>query len=71
MTAENFTYWLQGFAEINKQAPTEEQWKIIKDHLQLVFKKETPFYPHNGFKIEPTIIPYNDNQDLIDNRPLC
>lgn len=44
MTPENFTYWLQGFAEVHKEAPTPEQWSIIKDHLQLVFKKETPDY---------------------------
>jgi hypothetical protein len=44
MTPEQFTYWLQGFTEISQQAPTEQQWKVIKDHLQLVFKKETPNY---------------------------
>jgi hypothetical protein len=42
MTTEQFTYWLQGFAEIQSQAPTEEQWTIIKDHLALVFDKKTP-----------------------------
>lgn len=43
MTAEQFTYWLQGFMEINdpdRIGPKETQ--IIKDHLELVFKKETP-----------------------------
>ena len=42
MTPEQFAYWLQGFAEINDVAPTEDQWKIICDHLKLVFKKVTP-----------------------------
>lgn len=42
MTSEQFAYWLQGFAELNPQAPTAEQWQAIRDHLQLVFKKETP-----------------------------
>lgn len=42
MTPEQFTYWLQGFAELNPQAPTAEQWQAIRDHLNLVFKKETP-----------------------------
>ncbi len=42
MTTEQFTYWLQGFVEIHGGVPTEEQWLIIKDHLQLVFKKESP-----------------------------
>jgi len=43
MTAEQFTYWLQGYFEINdpdRISPMET--KIIKDHLALVFKKETP-----------------------------
>jgi hypothetical protein len=42
MTTENFCYWLQGFAEVNRKAPTGEQWEIIKDHLSLVFNKVTP-----------------------------
>lgn len=44
MTQEQFAYWLQGFAELNPQAPNAEQWQAIRDHLQLVFKKETPVY---------------------------
>lgn len=39
MTPEQFTYWLQGFIEINTK-----QLQIIKDHLNTVFKKETPDY---------------------------
>jgi hypothetical protein len=42
MTTEQFTYWLQGFAEIQSSAPTEEQWTMIKDHLAIVFDKKTP-----------------------------
>lgn len=42
MTPENFTYWLQGFVELNGEQPTPEQWKSIKEHLQTVFKKVTP-----------------------------
>jgi hypothetical protein len=45
MSPENFCYWLQGFIEIeNPMNIGENQTKIIKDHLQLVFKKETPNY---------------------------
>lgn len=44
MTPENFAYWLQGFSEICGETPTPEQWKIIQDHLNLVFRKETPVY---------------------------
>lgn len=43
MTAEQFTYWLQGFMEMGQ--PTElnaNQVQIIKDHLKLVFDKQTP-----------------------------
>lgn len=42
MTAQEFCYWLQGFSELNGKAPTPEQWKSIRDHLQLVFTKVTP-----------------------------
>lgn len=43
MTPEQFTYWLQGFIEMeNPKTLSLRQTKIIKDHLELVFKKETP-----------------------------
>ena len=43
MSPENFIYWLQGFLEIqNPQNITETQVQIIKDHIALVLKKETP-----------------------------
>lgn len=42
MEAMQFAYWLQGFAELNDKAPTAEQWKSIREHLQLVFTKVTP-----------------------------
>ncbi len=46
MTPEQFTYWLQGFAEINQQKGglTDEQWTVICDHLKTVFHKVTPDY---------------------------
>ena len=40
--AEQFTYWLQGFVENGGARPSERQWASIKDHLKLVFEKETP-----------------------------
>ena len=53
MTPENFTYWLQGFIEIsNPKVISEEQTQIIKDHLNLVFKKETP---NTNIKLPRTI----------------
>jgi len=43
MTSENFCYWLQGYIELsNCKSLTPEQVQTISDHLQLVFKKETP-----------------------------
>jgi len=43
MTAENFTYWLQGFMEVqNPENLNKTQVQIIKDHLALVMTKVTP-----------------------------
>jgi len=42
MSTYEFAYWLQGYVEINGQLPSEGEWQIIKDHLQLVFTKVTP-----------------------------
>jgi hypothetical protein len=40
MNHDQFTYWLQGFVEMNGgKEPTKEQWRMIKDHLQLCFVK--------------------------------
>ncbi len=44
MTAEQFAYWLQGYAEMNAAPPTEDQWNTIRAHLALVFNKVTPDY---------------------------
>ena len=52
MTQEQFIYWLQGFMEINNPdriGPMETQ--IIKDHLALVFKKETPTRIGTGYGV--------------------
>ena len=52
MTTEQFVYWLQGFMEINDPdhiGPKETQ--IIKDHLALVFKKETPTRIGTGYGV--------------------
>lgn len=43
MTPEQFTYWIQGFVELNDgKMPTPEQWQSIQDHLKTVFRKITP-----------------------------
>lgn len=40
----NFVYWIKGYFELNGPSNelTPTQVQIIKDHLDLVFKKETP-----------------------------
>lgn len=60
MTPENFTYWLQGFFELsNSVVLSEQQIRMIKDHLQLVFKKETPVVCHTI----PTVWTYPEQLD--------
>lgn len=45
MKPEQFVYWLQGYFELTgSNELSEQQVGIIKDHLALVFKKETPSY---------------------------
>lgn len=47
MTPEQFTYWMQGFAELNTEPPTAAQWRSMREHLALVFQKRTPpLAPH-------------------------
>lgn len=42
MSPENFCYWLQGFFELtDPKELTDLQIKMIRQHLQLVFRKET------------------------------
>lgn len=46
MTPQEFCYWLQGYFELSPTVPlcglTQEQAKVVRDHLQLVFQKVTP-----------------------------
>ena len=53
MTPENFCYFLQGYFEITKAVTGKIEVdpiaaKVIDDHLQLVFKKETSEYIQFG-----------------------
>ena len=45
MNTQDFCYWLQGYFELamtpTKEGLTPQQVEVIKEHLQLVFKKET------------------------------
>ena len=61
MTAENFVYWLQGMLEIsNPETITKEQIQVIKDHIALVLRKETPN------RTQP--LPLPDNRWINTNR---
>lgn len=48
MNERDFCFWLRGFVELNSSDDgiTAEQWKIIKDHLDLVHNKVTPDYDY-------------------------
>jgi len=63
MTAEQFTYWLQGFFELSGATTlNEQQVKIVKDHIALVLKKETPV--SNTVTYIPNIKLYPTNQPI-------
>lgn len=54
MTPENFCYWLQGRMELlPNQAPTQEEWEIIRSHLKLVFAPSPITWPHQDNQITP------------------
>ncbi|WP_293705531.1 hypothetical protein [Stenotrophomonas sp. UBA7606] len=58
MTPEQFTYWMQGFAELNALPPSPEQWQSIREHLALVFEKKTAeFKPNPSLGINPQFQP--------------
>lgn len=64
MTAEQFAYWMQGFAELTgDEMPTPAQWKSIRDHLQTVFVKVTP-------SLEDYRIPINDPAKIVKRRAI-
>jgi hypothetical protein len=47
MSPENFVYWLQGFLEVSCASEmSEQQLRIVRDHLELVLSKRTPAYAH-------------------------
>jgi hypothetical protein len=80
MTAEQFTYWLQGFMEMaDPKALGKKETQQIKDHLKLVFDKQTldrslPSIQHgDGFRITPYQITCDDNNNFPDlmTTPVC
>lgn len=69
MNERDFCYWLKGYFELSENSEwasaelTSKQQKIIKDHLDLVFKKVTPNYGTTLSASEP----YNFNVWGINN----
>lgn len=57
MEPKDFCYWLQGYMELSGDEAefTPQQVQIIRDHLSLVFKKETPL----RLKVDETKITTN------------
>lgn len=73
MTPENFCYWLQGAVELQMNAPSEEQWQIIRDHLQLVFDKKTPARMNlqTTMSEDNSPLPYTLSDDHLLNNITC
>ena len=51
----NLLIGFSGFSEVSGQAPNQAQWKIIQDHLNLVFNKVTPNRIENNQLIKDLI----------------
>jgi hypothetical protein len=72
MTQEQFVYWLQGYMEIaNPLMLNMRETRIIKDHLALVFDKETPEREEEKesginlvYDFTSQIFPGNSNEDI-------
>ena len=62
---QDFCYWLQGFVELqDSDSISDKQWLVIKDHLKLVFDKNTPDRNDN-FKITVDPVKPFDYKELI------
>lgn len=70
MTPEQFCYWLQGYTEVHGGTPTEQQWRVIKDHLQEVFHKKTPNYQFGIVGGQTVPMPAIDSQIWPPIQPL-
>lgn len=68
MTPENFCYWLQGLLEIGNPSELDsEQVEIIKEHLNLVFKKETK--TPAKIKLSDYLLPPNEFDEKFKVKP--
>ena len=65
MTPEQFVYWLQGFVDTrDMESPSQDQWRMICDHLALVFNKVTPIPPKGRILKEGETPKVQDEVDL-------
>jgi hypothetical protein len=80
MTAEQFVYWLQGFMEMTDPVKlNKKETQQIKNHLKLVFDKQTPevslpmIQREDPFRITPYQITCDDNNNFPDlmTTPVC
>jgi hypothetical protein len=76
MTAEQFTYWLQGFMELTTMNHlSTTQFQIVKDHLDLVFEKQTPnrltSTPPQPYVTQPYPGPLTTNPFIDPNQIIC
>ena len=56
MDSLQFCHWLQGFAEFNKEPPTDKQWEAIRLRLDSVFINITPktvYRDSTNLKVRP------------------
>lgn len=68
MDAQQFAYWLQGYAELHSEPPSAEQWQSIREHLATVFKKVTPPV---GIPTELPPSKYPESLRWLDTTPRC
>lgn len=48
MNPTQFSYWLQGYSEINGRCPNKQEWAIIKDHITEGFLKNVTISAPNN-----------------------
>jgi hypothetical protein len=71
MTSRDFAFWLQGYIEITKGAvPSKDQWKVISNHLNLVFKHEIdPSMPDPNGQLQNAHDGANSEAPLVEPVP--
>jgi hypothetical protein len=75
MNEREFCYWLQGFFELNGEDVVDlssEQVQIVKDHLNLVFKKVTPNNTRTYCSPQHDVyFPLNTSHSGVSSNALC